>query len=116
MLIFSVTALVACSKNTATNQSTIHTGKVLKSMCGCIAVQFTDGTSLGQNGWYDPSEVIHTYYDHIFKVANPCTWGGPSANSTFHFRFAPPSAQTCVMCMIFSPTPDTAYTIETVNY
>jgi hypothetical protein len=105
----------ATCKKTNSSTGTIHTGKVLYSLCGNIAVQFTDGASLGQVNWSNPSDTTHTPYSNVFRVANPCTWGGAQANSNIRFRFVPVAAQNCVQCMAYIATPDTAYNIQIVQ-
>ena len=110
---FLVVSNSSCCKKVA---GPIHTGRVLNAVCGSITVQFTDGAPYGQNGWVNPASS-YSYgapYDHVFKVANPCTWGGPSTGSVIHFRFVPVSVQDCALCKAFAPTPDTAYSIEVI--
>jgi hypothetical protein len=97
------------------NGSHLHTGRVIGSMCGNITVQLTDGSPYGQNGWSSPISSNSAKYDHVFRVGNPCNWGGGELNSIVNFRFVPASAQTCVLCMVFVPTPDTTYYIEVIH-
>lgn len=105
--------LVTYSCRPAKNVSSdkLYNGKVVMGICGSITVQITDATSLGQNSWSPDNGTTH--YDHVFRVANPCTWKG-AKDSIIVFRFVPPSVQNCALCMAFAPTPDTAYNIEVV--
>jgi len=110
LLLVSATA---CQKK-AYRQGTVHTGKVLRAMCGNVMVQLTDGSLPGQSGWHDPYDSAQAY-DHVFKVANSCTWGGAEVNSIIRFRLVPATPQGCAQCMAYVPVPDTAYSIEIVR-
>jgi hypothetical protein len=91
-----------------------HTGRIIRSVCGNITVQFTDGVPYGQMGWKDPWDTAHAPYDHVFRVANPCTWnaGGLTPGDEMYFKFVKTSVQNCIQCLAWAPTPDTAYSIE----
>ena len=112
--VFLFTAGMSCRKS-KNNNPPAHYGKVISAMCGHITVQLTDGSPYGQNGWVSPNLSYSVPYDHVFRVANPCTWGGPAANNYIKFRFVPPAPQSCVQCMAWAPTPDTAYSIEVLQ-
>ena len=107
----------SCSKpqDPPKEYTAIHSGRVLTATCGCIVVQFTDGSPYGQNGWtaFPTASMIGLY--HVFKVANPCSWGGADVNTNIRFRFVPMVAQTCALCMAFVPTPDSTYSIEVIK-
>lgn len=111
--------VASCGKKEVVVVSTgkVYTGKVLKSMCGNVAVMFTDGTKLGQIGWLDPSDSIE--YNYVFRVANPCDASPVGAlnnpNGYIKFRFRGPSVQNCVQCLAWVPTPDTAYNIIVIE-
>ena len=122
-LLFSVLGVImlhlgACSRRcTEYVEAPVFTGKVVKSMCGHIMVQFTNGSvALGQFGWADPMDSGKVY-DRVFKVANPCTWGKTDTSSNIAFRLIAPNsaAQNCFMCLAFTSTPDTAYYIRVVE-
>jgi hypothetical protein len=122
-LIFSVLGvsmlhLSACSRRcTEDVAGPVFTGKVVKSMCGHIMVQFAnESVTLGQFGWADPMDSGKVY-DRVFKVANPCTWGKKDTASNITFRLIAPNSagQNCAMCLAFTSTPDTAYHISVVE-
>ena len=110
--------LSACSRRgTQCVEPPLYSGKVVKSMCGHIMVQFAnESVSLGQFGWADPMDSGKVY-DRVFKVANPCTWGKKDTTSNILFRLIAPDGggQNCVMCLAFTSTPDTAYYIRVVE-
>lgn len=119
LFILSILGYGACKKphypSVPPVYSDYHTGKVLNAVCGNITVQFTDGSPLGQNNWYNPTSSYSANYNHVFRVANPCTWSGDQAGTDIRFRFVQPQVQTCALCMLYAPTPDTAYNIEVVH-
>jgi hypothetical protein len=110
----SVILLSACGRTRIHHiDPPVYSGKVVKSLCGNIMVQFTDDrVKFGQMGWEDPMDS-GMVYDRVFSVANPCTWGKYDTTSNIAFRLiAPdPSALNCVMCQAYTSTPDTAYHI-----
>jgi len=114
----SLILLSACGRTRIHHiDSPVYSGKVVKSLCGNIMVQFTDDrVKYGQRGWEDPMDSGKVY-DRVFRVANPCTWGKYDTTSIIAFRLiAPdPSALNCVMCLAFTSTPDTAYHIQVVQ-
>lgn len=114
IVFFAAVLVVSCGKSHRDNivSPTIYQGKVLKSVCGNIAVQVTDGSTIGQSSWLDPSDSIE--YVNVFKVANPCNCGPVTSGSTIRFRLVPPSPQTCAQCLIWVPVPDTAHSIVVV--
>lgn len=100
----------ACGKKNAMVpvEGPLYSGKVLKTACGQAAIQITDGSRIGQNGWNDEGRV----YDHVFAVANTCNWrpkGGTSEN--IRFRFVAPTPQDCAQCKLYLHVPETAYYI-----
>lgn len=104
---------MSCSKKVVSGP--VFTGKVVKSMCGQIAIQFTDGTPLGQMGWIDASDSGHAPYDAIFRVTNSCSWGNKNVGDSIQFRFVQESVQDCAVCMAWTATPDTAYNIKVIE-
>ena len=112
--LFCVFCFVSCVKPAGhTEVSKVYTGKVLHSICGNTAIQFTDGTKLGQVAWVNPLDS--TTHDYVFKIANPCTSGPSGAGNTIRFTFTRPSTQDCMQCMAWAPTPDTAYNIHIIE-
>ena len=97
------------------NFTSIHTGKVIAAVCGSVIVQFTDGSPYGQNDWTSYISSSSIPLNHVFKVANACTWGGADVNADIRFRFVPMAAQPCFFCKAYIPTPDTAYSIEVIK-
>jgi len=114
IVFFAAVLVVSCGKSHRDNivYSTIYQGKVLKSVCGNIAVQLTDGSTIGQSYWLDPSDSIE--YVNVFKVANPCNCGPVAPGAIIRFRLVPPSPQNCVQCLMWVPVPDTAHSIVVV--
>ena len=114
IVFFAAVLVVSCGKSHRDNivSSTIYQGKVLKSVCGNIAVQLTDGSTIGQSYWLDPSDSIE--YVNVFKVANPCNCGPVAPGATIRFRLVAPSPQNCVQCLMWVPVPDTAHSIVVV--
>ena len=114
IILFPVLAVLiiatSCRKPTTTTTGPSHTGRIINSICGQITVQFTDGSSLGQNGWVDKG----TTYNHVFAIADPCNWNesGIIPGDTIRFTIVPPKVQNCVLCMAIGHIPDTAYSIE----
>ncbi len=102
---------VGCSKGRTYTPGRIHTGRVIVDMCGNVAVQFSDGTPLGQMGWSDGTRT----YDNIFRVSNGCTWRHDNTQEYVRFRFVPQETQSCYVCAVFVPLPDTAYSIQVID-
>lgn len=116
LLLSAAVMLGSCGKSGyPTRDSSVHTGTVIIANCGGAVVQLTDGSSFGQNGWQSPMAASAGPIDHVFKVANPCTWGGAKANSAIRFKFVPPAPQTCALCKIYVLAPDTAYSIQVIR-
>jgi hypothetical protein len=115
---FCMLQLSACNRKYTENVAPpIFTGKVVKSICGHVMVQFVnDSVALGQFGWADPMDSGKVY-DRVFKVANPCTWGKTDTASNISFRLIAPNGagQNCTMCLALTSTPDTAYYIRVVE-
>lgn len=109
--LFAAVFLISCGKRTkdVSIPSKIYQGKVLKSVCGNIVIQVTDGSSFGQTYWLDPSDSIE--YTNVFRVANPCNCGPVTDGADIRFRIVPPSPQTCVQCLIWVPVPDAAHAV-----
>ncbi|MBX2907342.1 MAG: hypothetical protein KF744_14955 [Taibaiella sp.] len=82
-------------------------------MCGNIAIRVTDGTLKGQMNWRRDGDS--TVYDNVFRVANPCTWGWDRKSNDVSFMIVAPQPQTCMQCMAWTATPDTAYHIVIVK-
>lgn len=95
------------------NPSGIYQGRIINSVCGNITVQFTDGAPLGQKSWTNPADSV--CLNNVFRVANPCNWGGANGDVNIHFRIVPLSPQTCMQCQAWAPTPDTAYSIVVLH-
>jgi hypothetical protein len=72
-----------------------------------------DGTPLGQIGWVNTSDS--TTLSNVFRVANPCNWGGVDGNINIRFSIVPQSVQNCATCLAWAPTPDTAYSIRVLH-
>ena len=114
ILFFTAVLAISCGKRHNDNviSARVFQGQVLKSVCGNIAVQVTDGSNIGQASWLDPSDSVE--YANVFRVANPCNCGPVDEGRVIRFRLVPPSAQTCVQCLIWVPVPDTAHSIVVV--
>jgi len=82
-------------------------------MCAFTTIQFTDGTNLGKRNW----ENNGVFYDHVFKLENPCTFNpdGIRYSDTFRFVMVAATPQQCAQCMAFGNTPDIAYSIQIVK-
>jgi hypothetical protein len=96
----------SCSKKVKVGP--VYSGKIIKSACGNIVVQFTDGTKMGQSRWEDNGKV----YKHVFAVENPCTWNPAGVTGeNIRFRLVRLTPQNCEQCLIFVTVPDTKYPI-----
>lgn len=114
ILFFAAVLAISCGKRHNDNvvSARVYQGKVLKAACGNIAIQLTDGSTIGQSYWLDPSDSIE--YANVFKVANPCNCGPITAGNNIRFRLVPPSPQNCAQCLMWVPVPDSARSIVVV--
>ncbi|MCW3123613.1 MAG: hypothetical protein JWQ38_3105 [Flavipsychrobacter sp.] len=105
-----------CSKKTspATSSTGTYKGVIIKNACCLIVIHSIGSNLLGQD-WTDNGSTGNIRYDHAFKVANPCQFGNHVEGDTISFNVVKPQAQNCACCMMFTTTPDTAYSIEVVK-
>jgi len=102
----------ACRRSDAGINGKTYSGHVVTDVCGNVAVQFTDGTQMGQD-WTTSAGV---QYKNIFKVSNACTWR-PKNGKTADIKFieVPPTPQNCAVCMIAVEMPTAEYSIQVVE-
>lgn len=114
ILFFAAVLAISCGKRHDDNvvSARVYQGRVLKAVCGNIAIQLTDGSAIGQSSWLDPTDSIE--YVNVFKVANPCNCGPVNAGSIIRFRLVPPLPQTCAQCLAWVAVPDSARSIVVV--
>ena len=98
-----------CHHDKVSLQPTPLTGKlVLNGPCGQYVVQVLSGnidSARIVKSWTIPGD---TNYSNVFAVSNSCTFGEYklSRNDVFTFALNDTSyVQTCMLCMIYSPTP-----------
>ncbi|GAA4467218.1 hypothetical protein GCM10023093_22700 [Nemorincola caseinilytica] len=109
---FSAIFFGSCRKTDSPEAGRTYMGQVVENICGNIAVEFTDGTRLGET-W---TTSTGTKYKNIFKVANPCTWRPGGGKSPFvKFVFVPQVPQTCAQCLLAVEMPSTEYHIQVVE-
>lgn len=110
----AVICLAACGKrgNDPIVSGQVYSGRVVTYVCGNVAVQFTDGTKLGETWTTSDGKR----YEHIFKVSNSCTWRPRNGSSdAIKFFFTNPGPQNCAQCLIAVEMPSTEYNILVVE-
>jgi hypothetical protein len=116
--LFGILFFAAC-KPSRHHSSGPFTGKVIGSICSQYTIQLIAGDM-------DPARYLKTWknvqndstYHNVFAVGNYCDFGkqGLQKGDTFHFRLLRDSAvQSCVICLIYEPTPDVHNTIQVVQ-
>lgn len=117
LFLFAVIVCCGCAKKTSPSvplKAGTYKGVVIKNACCQIAIQTIGGGGIGQS-WTDDGSSGSTHYEHAFKVANACQFGNHVSGDTISFNIIGPQVQNCACCMMFTPTPDTAYSIEVVR-
>jgi len=105
--------LCRCSKDEA--PALVYKGIVVYNVCGNVVIQASGADKIGEDGWTDTNDPSKPVYDHIFKVANPCEFGGYSQGDTISFVVSKPKAHQCMQCEIYVATPVTSYPIKVVK-
>jgi len=107
---------VGCKKPPGTSgTAAIYKGVVLHNICCQDVIQTLGANLLGQDTWVDSNSGVPTTYHHVFKVANPCQFGGHAAGDTVQFRIIEQQPQNCACCMLFVYTPSLSYAIQVTN-
>jgi|GEM_PF-5810436 len=117
LILFAVVACYGCAKKASSSgpaKAGTCKGVVIKNACCLIAIQTISGGGIGQS-WTDDGSSGSKHYEHAFKVANACQFGNHVAGDTINFNIIGPQVQNCACCMMFTTTPDTAYSIEVVR-
>ncbi|MBM3414282.1 MAG: hypothetical protein FJY16_05025 [Bacteroidetes bacterium] len=86
----------------------------VNGICANITITLVEGTlNPGQfeNSWVDPVSGIT--YLRAFRLANPCQFPGHiNEGDEFYFRVTTQVNETCVLCLAYYPTPQTALAIQ----
>lgn len=116
-VLFIVVLLAACDKKSDNSSvsSTTYRGVIHHNICCQIVIQTIGANLLGQDSWVDSNKNPLEVYHHVFKVSNPCQFGGHSEGDTINFKIVGQQTQTCACCLLFLYTPVTAYPVSVVN-
>lgn len=114
MLPILAISIRSCKKReTATVVS--YKGIVLYNVCGNVVLQTIGPNNFGENNWTDNNNPDHPVYNHVFTVANACSFGMHSSGDTINFTIVAPEPQTCAQCLIYVATPETSYPIRVIK-
>ena len=113
LLLLPITLFSGCDKKSAA-PTTTYRGVILHSVCCSDVIMSIGSDSIGQDSWIDSNVSSLPVYHHVFKVANPCQFGGQTGD-TISFRIITSEVQNCACCMLFAYTPQTSYPIQVVN-
>jgi len=119
LIFFALAAMPAatfkCKKSSHTTPDEYLQGKVIRISCASFIVQVLNNDTIGEDGWKDMMNN-NAQYNNVFNASNTCKIpSGVKAGANIKFKVEKPTANDCVVCMMYDGPPNTKYDIKEMS-